>query len=237
MAASSRPMRGAFIPSEDIAGYAAWQFGNVDPNAVPNDVSGGTVDPEALREAHASGVAEGHAAGRAEAFAEAQAQMESYFATHGQETARRLAALLATAEAGLADAQQDIARGTLEIACALARQVLRREMAIDAAALVPVVREAIGMLRADGKSACVRLSPMDFEALDTHLRAEFAGQPVTVASDAGIEPGDCRIQSAGAVVDGGMATRWARAVASLGLSMPWHGTPVPETSGESDDAA
>lgn len=231
MAASSKPMRGSFIPSEDIAGYSAWQFGNVDPNAIQNDLSGGTTDPEVLREAHARGVAEGHAAGREEAFAEAQAQMASYFATHGQDTAQRLAGLLAKAEAGLADAQQDIARGTLEIACALARQVLRREMALDKAALVPVVREAIGMLQADGKSACVRLAPPDFEALEAHLRAEFAGQPVTVVTDAGIAPGDCRIESAGAVVDGGVATRWSRAVASLGLSMPWHmaeSAPQPE---------
>ena len=218
-------MRGTFIPSEDIAGYSAWQFGNVDPNAVRNDTSGGTADPEALREAHARGVAEGHAAGREEAFAEAQAQMASYFATHGQDTAQRLAGLLAKAEAGLADAQQDIARGTLEIACALARQVLRREMALDSTALVPVVREAVGMLQADGRSACVRLSPQDFESLDAHLRAEFAGQPVTVVTDAGIAPGDCRIESAGAVVDGGVATRWSRAVASLGLSMPWREQP------------
>ncbi|MGI4779780.1 MAG: FliH/SctL family protein [Janthinobacterium lividum] len=222
MAASSRPMRGAFIPSEDIAGYSAWQFGNVDPNAVLGEPGGGTTDPEALGEAHARGVAEGHAAGREEAFGEAQAQMEGYFATHGQDTARRLAALLAAAEAGLANAQQDIARGTLEIACALARQVLRREMALDPQVLAPVVSEAVGMLRADGRSACVRLAPADFEALDVHLRAEFAGRPVTVVTDAGVAPGDCRIESAGAVVDGGMATRWARAVASLGLSMPWH---------------
>ncbi|MDB5879421.1 MAG: hypothetical protein JWQ41_2835 [Variovorax sp.] len=236
MAASSKPMRGSFIPSEDIAGYSAWQFGNVDPNAIQNDMSGGTTDPEALREAHARGLAEGHAAGREEAFAEAQAQMTTYFATHGQETAQRLASLLVKAEAGLADAQQDIARGTLEIACALARQVLRREMALDKTALVPVVREAIGMLQTDGKSACVRLAAPDFEALDAHLRAEFAGQPVTVVTDAGILPGDCRIDSAGAVVDGGVATRWSRAVASLGLSMPWQqAEPAPES--EPSDAA
>lgn len=238
MAASSRPMRGAFIPSEDIAGYSAWQFGNVDPNAVIGESGGGTTDPEALAEAHARGVAEGHAAGREEAFREAQAQMEAYFATHGQDTARRLAALLAAAETGLADAQQDIARGTLEIACALARQVLRREMALDPLALVPVVHEAIGMLRADGRSASVRLAPADFEALDTHLRAEFAGRAVAVVADAGIDPGDCRVESAGAVVDGGVATRWSRAVASLGLAMPWHvDAPDQPDTGAHDHAA
>lgn len=215
-------MRGTFIPSEDIAGFSRWQFATVGPTGEPQ---GGIADPAALQEAQDQGFAEGHAAGRAEALAQARAEMDAYIATQGRDTAQRLAALLAAAEAGLADAQQDIARGTLEIACALARQVLRHELATQPLALEPVVREAIELLRADGRSACVRLAPADFEALDAHLRAEFAGQAMSVVSDASVAPGDCRVESAGAVVDGGVATRWSRAVASLGLAMPWQNTP------------
>jgi len=215
-------MRGTFIPSEDIAGFSRWQFATVGPTDEPQ---GGIADPAALQEAQDQGFAEGHAAGRAEALAQARAEMDAYIATEGHDTAQRLAALLAAAEAGLAEAQQDIARGTLEIACALARQVLRHELATQPLALEPVVREAIELLRADGRSACVRLAPADFEALDAHLRAEFAGQAMSVVSDASVAPGDCRVESAGAVVDGGVATRWSRAVASLGLAMPWQDTP------------
>ncbi|MBB1603995.1 FliH/SctL family protein [Variovorax sp. UMC13] len=215
-------MRGTFIPSEDIAGFSRWQFATVGPTGEPQ---GGIADPAALQEAQDQGFAEGHAAGRAEALAQARAEMDAYIATQGRDTAQRLAALLAAAEAGLAEAQQDIARGTLEIACALARQVLRHELATQPLALEPVVREAIELLRADGRSACVRLAPADFEALDAHLRAEFAGQAMSVVSDASVAPGDCRVESAGAVVDGGVATRWSRAVASLGLAMPWQDTP------------
>ncbi|WP_219211207.1 FliH/SctL family protein [Variovorax boronicumulans] len=228
-------MRGTFIPSEDIAGFSRWQFATVGPTGEPQ---GGIADPAALSEAKAQGFAEGHAAGRAEALAQARGEMEAYVATQGLDTAQRLAALLAAAEAGLADAQQDIARGTLEIACALARQVLRHELATQPLALEPVVREAIALLRADGRSACVRLAPPDFEALDAHLRAEFAGQAMTVVSDASVTAGDCRVESAGAVVDGGVATRWSRAVASLGLAMPWHETPaLPEMAGDDSHAA
>ena len=216
-------MRGTFIPSEDIAGFSRWQFATVGPTGEPQ---GGIADPAALQEAQDQGFAEGHAAGRAEALAQARAEMDAYIATQGHDTAQRLAALLAAAEAGLAEAQQDIARGTLEIACALARQVLRHEMATQPRALEPVVREALGLLMADGRNAAVRLSPIDFEALDAHLRAEFAGQAVSVVADPALAPGDCRVECAGAVIDGGMATRWARAVASLGLDMPWQPHPV-----------
>ncbi len=227
-------MRGAFIPSEDIAGYARWQFATVGPAGEPQ---GGIADPEALREAYEKGRAEGHAAGREQAVAEARAQMDAYVATHGRDTAQRLAGLIDAAVAGLADAQQDIARGTLEIACALARQVLRHELATQPLALAPAVREALGLLQADGRSACVRLSPQDFESLDAHLRVEFAGQAMTVVSDASVAPGDCRIESAGAVVDAGVATRWSRAVASLGLAMPWHETPQDAAPPGAEDGA
>jgi flagellar assembly protein FliH len=216
---SAKTRGGRLIANERIAACARWQFASMGPDGAGE---GGIADPQALREAHAQGHAEGYAAGRAQALAEAQAQMQHYHATQGREAAQRVAALLAAAEAGLAAAQQDIARGTLEIACALARQVLRHELATNPNTLEPVLREALALLLVDGKSACVRLSHVDYDMLEAPLAAEFAGQAVTVMADAAVAPGDCLIESAGAVVDGGIATRWSRAVASLGLALPWN---------------
>ncbi|MDM0014769.1 flagellar assembly protein FliH [Variovorax sp. J22P168] len=210
----------ALIASEDISHVARWQFGSVGPDT--GEPEAGISDPQALREAHAAGHAEGFAAGRAQALAEAQAEFAAFRAHEGLEIAGRLDALLRAAEAGLAEAQQEIARGTLEIACALARQVLRRELAIDPKALEPVVHEALSLLLADGRSATVRLAPADFDVLDEALRARFAGQSVSVVADAAVNPGDCLVESAGAVVDGSVATRWTRAVAGLGLALPWN---------------
>ena len=128
---SGRPH--ALIAAEDIAHVARWQFGAVGPDS--GEPEAGISDPQALREAHAQGHAEGFEAGRAAALAEAQAEFAAFRANEGMEIAGRLDALLRAAEAGLVEAEQQIARGTLEIACALARQVLRREMAIDPKAL------------------------------------------------------------------------------------------------------
>lgn len=221
MAALSEPMArsGRLIANEHVAACLRWQFATVGAEGV---AEGGIADPQALRDAHAQGRDEGYSAGRADALAECQAQMDHYIATQGQEAAQRLVALFAAAEAGLAAAHQDIARGTLEIACALARQVLRHELATNPNTLQPVLREALALLLADGKSASVRLSHVDHDMLAQALAAELAGQSVTVIADAAIAPGDCLVESAGAVVDGGVATRWSRAVASLGLAMPWN---------------
>lgn len=218
MAALSSMARDALVPGEQIGGFIRWQFGSVvAEEAKPTD----GIDPEAVREAQRLGFDEGLAAGRAEALAEAQTRMDDYLAGQGRALAERFAALFSAAQRRFADAEQIMARGTLEIACALARQVLRHELATNPNTLEPVVREALGMLLADGKSARVRLSQTDFDMLGDPLRAEFEGQSVVVVADAAIEPGDCLVESAGAVIDGGIARRWARAVASLGLSMRW----------------
>jgi flagellar assembly protein FliH len=210
--------RNGFIPSEQLGGVALWRFGAVGPVGIPQ---GGIEDPEAIGRAHAAGQAEGHAAGRAEAEAEAAQRMADYLAGEGEQMAQRFAGLLQAATAQLADSEQQIARGTLEIACALARQVLRQELASRPEVLLPVVQEAVAMLLADARSASVRLAPPDFERLAPALESEFSGRSVSLRADAEIAPGDCLVESAGAVVDGGVATRWARAVAALGLRLPW----------------
>lgn len=180
------------------------------------------IDIEALlAEARAQAYAEGHAAGAAEAREQADEAMRAL--TEGQlhEQAERFAAMLDAAREGLDAAQQDIARGTLDIACALARQVLRQELATRPELLEPVVREAIDLLVADGRSVRVVLSHDDHAWLAGALEQEFASRGLTVVAEGAMLPGDCRLESAGAVVDGGIAPRWARAVASLGLTVPW----------------
>ncbi len=211
-------MRGALIPGEQIAGFQRWRFAAVDGEPVePSE----PIDRQALDAARQLGFEEGVESGRAQALAEAARHMDDYVAAQGHAAAQRFAALFDAAQARLAESEQQIARGTLEIACALARRVLRHEIATNPNTLEPVVREALTMLLGDGKSARVRLSQADFDMLEAPLSAEFSSRSVTVVADAAVQPGDCLIESAGAVVDGGAASRWARAVASLGLLLPW----------------
>ena len=219
MAAWSERTRGALVPAERVGGAVRWRFAPVLPDEEVAPAP--QLDPRLLQEAQRQAFEEGFATGRAEALLEAQARMDAYVAGQGRESAERLAALFGAAQRRLCDAEQTIARGTLEIACALARQVLRHELATTAQTLEPVVREALALLLGDGRSARVRLSPADFDSLAGPLRAEFAAQSVTVLSDPAVAAGDCLVESAGAVVDGGVALRWERAVASLGLALPW----------------
>jgi flagellar assembly protein FliH len=208
-----------FIPGEEIGAVEQWNFGAVDSRALllaaqakVQQQAAERAQDEALRQ---EGFTQGFEQGRAHATLQAQQQMAEFVALQGQTAARQWAQMFESAQAQLAAAEQSIAQGVLELACELARQVLRRELTVNPQALVPVVREALGLLLADGKSAVIRLNPADKDALTPTLEAEFAGLALTLVADATIAPGGCIAESAGTVVDATLPTRWSRAVANL----------------------
>jgi flagellar assembly protein FliH len=167
------------------------------------------------------GFAEGFVQGQAQTRLEAQRQIADFIANQGQEAAQNFTQLFASVQAQQSDTEQVMARGVLELACELARQVLRHELSGNPKVLQPVIREALGLLVAENKSALVRLNPLDLEALEEVLRAEFPSLSLTLLADASLTRGGCVVESAGTVVDGTVEKRWLRAIASLGLNWPW----------------
>ena len=67
----------------------------------------------------------------------------------GREAAERLAQVAQSLQDSLAGLQQAMAQEVLQLACDIARQVVRREVAGNPRAMLPVVREALGMLAAE----------------------------------------------------------------------------------------
>lgn len=224
-----------FIPDEEIGAVEQWSFGAVDTAAVllaaqarEREDATDQVKSDALKqEGYGEGYAEGFIQGQAQTRVEAQQQVADFIAHQGQEAAQNFTQLFASVQAQQADAEQVMARGVLELACELARQVLRHELSVNPAVLQPVVREALGLLVAENKSAVVRLNPQDLEVLENEVRGDFPSLSLTLLADATVTRGGCLIESAGTVVDGTVEKRWMRAIASLGLNSPWE-VPVAE---------
>ena len=214
-----------FIPGEEIGTVEQWNFGAVDTasmlqaaQAKARGQASDQVKDDALKqESYAEGFVQGHA----QATLEAQRQLGDYIANQGREAAQNFTNLFASAQAQLADSEQVMARGMLELACELAHQVLRHELSVNPNAVQPVIREALGLLVAESKSALVRLNPLDIEVLGDVLRAEFPSLSLTLLADTTVTRGGCLIESAGTVVDGTIEKRWLRAIANLGLNSPW----------------
>ena len=221
-----------FISGENLGTVSEWSFGAVDQASIrfaekikAQELAEEQSKEKIAREAgFTDGYAQGHAQGHAHATLEGQRQISAYINTQGVEAARSFAQLFELAQMQIADSEQVMAKGILELACELARQVLRHELSSNPNVLQPVIREALGLIAADCKAAVVRMNPLDRDVFSDVLQEEFPNLALTLVSDQTIARGGCLVEAAGTVVDGTVQKRWTRAVASLGLESSWEGS-------------
>jgi len=136
-----------------------------------------------VREAHAVGIREGEAAGRGRAAAELQPALERLAASMN-EIANLRARLRSEAEADL-----------VKLSLAIARRVLRRELAIDAEALHGLVLAALEKLQ--GQEICrVKVHPSHASLLTACLRQIATGSSVEIVADPSLEPGAILFETA-----------------------------------------
>jgi flagellar assembly protein FliH len=221
----TRSNQSRFIASDDINAVVGFDFGAVDQASVrfAAKVKAREDAEERVRDDQARqiGFADGYAQGHAQATLEGQRQITEFIETQGQDAARHYLQLFESVNTQLGESQQVMAQGVLELACELARQVLRHELSSNPNALQPVIREALSVLATDCKAALVRLNPLDLDVLEDVLRQEFSGLSLTLLADANITRGGCLVEAAGTVVDGTIEKRWSRSVAKLGLESSW----------------
>ncbi|PWW44461.1 FliH/SctL family protein [Melaminivora alkalimesophila] len=230
-----------FIPREEVGEVTQWQFGAVSQEGAvlePLDAPVRPAEPAAavepdvptlptaehealLAQARAEAYAQGLAEGQEQAALQWQQRLDDYIAGQGREGAQRLGALARALEESFGGLQQAMAQEVLELACDIARQVVRRELALQRDAVLPVVREALSMLVGESRPATVRLNPQDWGLLEQPLRSEFPGARIEWLPDAAVGPGECLVESAGMVIDGTLDKRWRRAIAALGLTGVW----------------
>lgn len=245
MTTSYKDRYARFIPKEELGIVTRWNFGAIDaldalllaPAGVPLQVESQeevaacaaqaveqqAQQAQALQQAAEDAYARGLAQGQEQATVEWQRRMDEYVAGQGKEAAQQLDAAVQALDSSLGAMQQHMAQDVLQLACDIARQVVRQELRVNTAALQPVISEALGMLVADGRPATVRLHPADLEQVGAALREEFSSPPLQWLADADVPPGGCRVEAAGKVIDGSLQKRWQRAIAPLGLACGWEG--------------
>lgn len=225
-----------FIADEDIIAVTDWNFAAVDQASIRFaeklkaqadaelviQESAEQTRVDAIRQTgYIKGYEDGFAQGHAQATLESQRQMADYISHEGQQAAGNFAQLFTSAQKQIADAEQAIATGVLELACEVARQVIRRELSVNPNAVLPVIRESLAVLLADSKTALIRMHPLDLDVLADDLRQEFSSLALNLVPDATLTRGGCLAEVAGTVIDGTVEKRWQRSVASLGLDSAW----------------
>lgn len=226
-----------FIPREEINDLTRWAFSDVDEAALlleqqerererqaqilEQQAQEDAIRDQGREQGYSEGYAAGFEQGKAQAQAEAQKQLADYIAKQGRVAAEQFGALMASASNQLETAEQLAAQSVLELACELARQVLRKEIAGNPNALLPVVREALGQLFVDIRAAQVRLHPLDLDVLSDVLVEEFPNLKLTLQPDADLTRGGCIVEAAGTVIDGRLEKRWLRAIGRVGQTTAW----------------
>ncbi|MDG5977893.1 flagellar assembly protein FliH [Hydrogenophaga taeniospiralis CCUG 15921] len=173
---------------------------------------------EVREQAYAEGFAHGHDAGSQEV----RDALEATVRKTAEETAVRMAQLLHTTKEQLTRSEEQISRHILELACDLARQVVRQELQVNTQHLRPVIHEALSQLVDDGLPATVRMNPGDLALMKGALQEALSGPRPEFVADASISPGGCLVESPSTSVDATIEKRWMRAVGNLGLDTPWN---------------
>jgi len=173
--------------------------GQAKSGAAPSNPAAEAEDQAALearraaveRDAFSKGFAQGERAG-----AEAAAQ-------RGEAMLRRLTETLGELTTLREQMIHQTERQMVQLALAIARRVVHREVSIDHDLLIAMARVALERV---GESAqvTVRLSPEDFEATAAVRSAQWAGSHVTVVADARVGRGGCRVESEFGTMDAGV---------------------------------
>ena len=222
-----------FIPREEIEGVAAWHFSAVDGSDAhlhaPASDKGESVTSEVLQEAREQAYAEGFERGHEAGGQEVRDALEATVRKTAEETAVRMAQLLHNTKDHLKKSEEKISRHILELACDLARQVVRQAIAADPQHLKPVIAEALSQLVEDGLPATVRMNPGDLALMKGVLQETLNSPLPEFVADAQISPGGCLIESSTSAVDATIEKRWSRAVGNLGMNVAWK-----QSSGDAD---
>ena len=147
-----------------------------------------------VREAQAAGLREGEAAGRARAMGEVQPVIERLARTI-DEVAGLRARLRAEAEADL-----------VQLSLAIAKRILRREMAIDPDALHGLILGALAKLQGQ-EIARVRVHPSHAAALTACLRQNLNTDRIEVITDPSREAGSVLFETPRGNLDAGVESQ------------------------------
>lgn len=234
MTASSKPSAKSspfsrFIPREEIDAVSAWHFSSVDGSdqAPPQEEAEAEPEPnlllehavaEARQQAYADGFAHGHDAGGKEV----RDALEAAMRRSAEEAGTRLGQLMHNMNDQLIGCEQKIARQILDLACDIARQVIRQELQSNTGHLRAVIGEALELIVEDGLPATVRMHPDDLALMKDALVSTLGENAPEFVADVTIAPGGCLVQTPSSMVDATIEKRWSRAVGNLGLDEPWH---------------
>jgi flagellar assembly protein FliH len=161
----------------------------------------------ALAAATSAPPAAANAAQEAEIFAKGFAQGERAATAAAQEQnaalARQLTGTLSDLMLVRAEMIRHTERQMVQLALAIARRVVHREVSLDTDLLLAMMRVALDRL-SDAARVTIRLNPIDHQQVSAALAGGVSNAQVTLVPDSRIARGGCRVESEYGEIDAGV---------------------------------
>jgi len=164
------------------------------------------VENRAYQEAYEKG----HAAGVAAARAESQKSIDQLKAQ-----AVRFEQVVEALAEPLKDIDAQVEQQLLSLSMLIARQLVRRELMIDPAQVIAIIRETVALLPAAARDVRVHLHPEDAAVVRERLATPTADRAWSIVEDPVMTRGGCRVSTETANIDARLETRINSAISTL----------------------
>ena len=223
--AAPRDVYSRFIPREELSSFESWSFGDVSAGAAPGpaarEAAEAPLDPAEL---HAQQLRAARQSGYQDGYRDGLVALEGFKQSFASQTTTQVGALVRSVGEQLDALQQEMARALAATATALARQVLRSELATRPDCVAQVAEQALDALLLSARHIVLRVHPDDHALIVLGSAEAIAARGARLVADPQVARGGCRLEADIGLVDATIDERWRRAVASLGSDLPWQDT-------------
>jgi flagellar assembly protein FliH len=157
---------------------------------------------------------EAFAKGREAGLAAARAETEKAVAQLKAQVAR-LDGMLGLLAQPLHELDAQVEQQLTHLALTIARQLVRRELRIDPAQVIAVIRETVALLPATARDVRVHMHPEDAAVVREKLAAPGAERAWTIVEDPVMTRGGCRVTTDTAQIDARLETRINSVISAL----------------------
>ena len=206
-----------FIPREELSQFSSWRphaFGDAPRG---EDAARGADAQAALQAARQAGYQDGYRDGLV--------ALESFKQSFAAQMTAQIGALVSAFDAEFSQLESQIADAVARTATALARQVVRSELATRPELVAAVAAHAVEAVLLSAKHIRVHVNPQDQALVAAGAADALAARGARLIADAAVARGGCIVESDLGRIDAGIEARWAQAAESLGQPLPFIVTP------------
>jgi flagellar assembly protein FliH len=200
-----------FIPREELEGFSSWKpgaFSNAPAKAPADEGPRAAAQQAALHAARQSGYQDGYRDGLV--------ALDSFKQSFAAQMAAQLGQLVTAFDLEFAQLESQIADTVAHTATALARHVVRSELATRPELVAAVAMQAVDAVLLSARHIRVHVHPQDQALVESGAGEALTARGARLVADAEVARGGCRVESDLGRIDAGIEARWAQAAELLG---------------------